>query len=56
MHKFDYCATIKVYQKDDYDSLIQSDKMFCRKVISGASDELVRLIDEHRRQTDNRQV
>lgn len=56
MHKFDYCATIKVYQEDDYDSLIQSDKMFCRKVISGASDELVRLIDEHRRQTDDRQV
>ena len=40
-----------IFTDCDYDTLIASDRMFCRKVISGASDELVRLIDERRRQT-----
>ena len=54
LHYFVYGAQIKVFTAEDYDTLIASDRMFCRKVISGASDELVRLIDEHRRQTEQR--
>ena len=29
----------------DYPRLMESGKMFCRKVISGKSDELVRLLE-----------
>ena len=54
LHYFVYGAQIKVFTAEDYDTLVASDRMFCRKVISGASDELVRLIDEHRRQTEQR--
>ena len=34
--------------QDDYDRLRQSGKMFCRKVVTGKSDALVRMIDRDR--------
>lgn len=38
------------FTADDYDTLVASDRMFCRKVVTGASDELVRRIDEKRKE------
>ena len=46
LHFIDYNPVIKVMDASDYDRLMQSGKMFCRKVVSGTSDELVRLLQE----------
>lgn len=39
---------IKTLDEADYDRIIQSGKMFCRKIVSGKSDNLVRMIDKKR--------
>lgn len=44
----DYATTIKVLDDSDFDRLMASGKLFCRKVVSGASDSLVRRIDRER--------
>ena len=44
----DYNPVIKVLTEADYDSIIASGKMFCRKVASGTSDRLVQMLDAHR--------
>lgn len=49
LHYFHYSGSIKQFTADDYDELIASDRMFCRKVVTGASDGLVALIDEKRK-------
>lgn len=49
MHFIDYEPVIKVMDETDYDRLMASDKMFTRKLTSGKSDELVKLIDNGRR-------
>lgn len=48
LHFIDYATTIHVMDTDDYDRLRQSGKMFCRKVVTGKSDALVRMIDRDR--------
>lgn len=48
LHFIDYKGAIHVLTKDDYKRLRQSGKMFCRKVISGKSDELVNMINHDR--------
>ena len=45
LHFIDYNPVIKVMDETDYPRLTESGKMFCRKVISGKSDELVRLLE-----------
>lgn len=45
---FQYKEQIKVLGKDDFDIIMQSKKMFARKIIVGKSDELIELIDEKR--------
>lgn len=45
LHFIDYNPVIKVMDETDYPRLMESGKMFCRKVISGKSDELVRLLE-----------
>lgn len=35
---------IKTLEEADYDKIMQSGKMFCRKIVSGKSDALVEII------------
>lgn len=44
----DYTNGIKVFTEEDFQMLIDSDKIFCRKTITGPSDRLMDLIDAHR--------
>ncbi len=41
LHKLHYDKAIKIYTENDYDEIIQSDRMFVRKIFSGISDGLV---------------
>ncbi len=50
LHFIDYNPVIKILDESDYTRLIESGKMFCRKVVSGKSDELVALIEAHKKQ------
>lgn len=50
LHFIDYDPVIKVLDETDFPRLRESGKMFCRKVVSGKSDHLVRLIREHQSQ------
>jgi len=44
----DYGKQIKILDESDYDRIIKSDKIFCRKVVTGASDILKKKIDARR--------
>lgn len=48
LHFIDYATTIHVLDENDYGRLRESGKMFGRKVVSGKSDTLVRMIDRDR--------
>lgn len=48
LHYIEYSESIKVYQEEDYNKLISSGKLFCRKVQTGISDNLLDLIDQYR--------
>lgn len=45
---FDYGKEIKILNDSDYNRLINSQKLFCRKVKKGVSDNLVAMIDSVR--------
>lgn len=49
LHYIVYGKSIKVMSLEDWPVLKQSGKMFCRKVVSGASDPLVEKIDAERK-------
>lgn len=44
LHFIDYEPIIKIMDENDYDRLMESGKMFCRKVVSGKSDRLIELL------------
>ena len=44
----DYSPIIKELTEADYDKIISSDKMFCRKVVTGVSDKLVSMLDKRK--------
>jgi hypothetical protein len=44
----DYTNGIKIFTEEDFDMLIKSDKIFCRKTITGKSDRLMDMIDAYR--------
>lgn len=44
----DYDPVIKELTEEDYDKIINSDKMFCRKVVPTKSDKLVGMINSRR--------
>lgn len=44
----DYSPVVKILTEEDYDKVIRSDKMFCRKVVSGTSDRFVLMINGNR--------
>lgn len=45
----DYTNGIKVFTEEDFQTLAGSDKMFCRKTVTGKSDKLMDLIDDYRK-------
>ncbi|WP_418697173.1 beta-1,6-N-acetylglucosaminyltransferase [Bacteroides sp.] len=49
LHYIVYGKSIKTMSPEDWPALKQSGKMFCRKVVSGASDSLVEKIDTERK-------
>lgn len=49
LHYIVYGKSIKIMSLEDWPALKQSGKMFCRKVVSGASDPLVEKIDAERK-------
>lgn len=49
LHYMDYTEGTKVLTEKDFDILIESGKMFCRKTVTGQSDRLMDMIDRHRR-------
>lgn len=51
LHFIDYNPVIQIMTEADIDRVRESGKMFCRKVISGKSDEFVRLISSMRRES-----
>ncbi|HBJ77097.1 MAG TPA: conjugal transfer protein [Porphyromonadaceae bacterium] len=52
LHFIDYSAGILVMQEKDFDRLIESGKMFCRKMRTGISDNLKYRIDKYREEQD----
>jgi len=44
----DYSKLIKILDEEDYERIIKSDKIFCRKIVTGTSDKLKGMIDTHR--------
>jgi len=50
----DYGKQIKILDESDYDRIIKSDKIFCRKVVTGDSDKLKGMIDTYRTKKSNR--
>lgn len=48
LHKLYYDKAIKIYTDKDYDEIIQSGKMFVRKIVSGLSDSLVEKLNLHK--------
>lgn len=49
LHQFDYGKEIKIYTENDYNKIIKSNKVFCRKVKTGISDKLLEMIDVFRK-------
>lgn len=48
LHYLYYKGCVKALTHDDWPVLVESDKMFCRKVVTGVSDQLMHEIDEKR--------
>jgi hypothetical protein len=48
LHHIYYNKTIKIFSEADYQTLIESNKMFFRKAATGISDTLLNKIDRHR--------
>ncbi len=46
LHFIEYDPVIKVMDETDHPRLMESGKMFCRKVVSGKSDALVEMLEE----------
>ena len=49
----EYGKEIKIFTEEDFNTLISSGKMFCRKTVSGTSDALISMIDRHRTQEEH---
>lgn len=48
LHYIHYDGYIRIFTEKNYDELIQSGKMFARKLVTGMSDKLMDMIDRHR--------
>lgn len=47
-HYIEYRGAQKVFDENDFNKLIASRKMFFRKAVSGKSNQLIKMIDNHR--------
>lgn len=47
IHHINYDPIVQVFTIEDYDDLIASDKLFCRKVCTGISDSLLKRLSEN---------
>lgn len=47
LHIFEYGKAIKIYTESDLQTLLQSDKMFARKLCSGYSEKLITLLNQN---------
>lgn len=45
----EYSPVIKILTEDDYDKVLTSGKMFCRKTVTGKSDRFIDMIDKNKR-------
>ena len=52
LHIVDYTNGTKIFTEEDYETLINSGKMFCRKVVTSKSDKLMDMIDEYRKNSN----
>lgn len=52
LHYIEYTNKIATYSEKDFNKLIASDKMFCRKLQTGISDKLMDKIDQYRHDHD----
>ena len=52
LHFIIYSGAIRIMQDFDYSMLIDSGKMFVRKLQSGRSDSLITLLDQHRKEEE----
>lgn len=52
MQLVDYTSSIYVWKEEDYDTVVNSGKMFFRKVATGKSEGLLRLIEEKRNENN----
>ena len=53
LHYIEYADKIAVYSEQDFDKLISSGKMFCRKLQTGVSDKLIEMINNYRNESGN---
>ena len=49
LHFVEYRDKIRVWNENDFDYVMKSNKMFVRKVTSKESGEFVKMIDEYRK-------
>lgn len=49
LHYINYDPIVHILTEDDYPVLMENDKMFCRKLVTGKSDKLSDMIDEQRK-------
>lgn len=54
LHYIEYTDKIATYTEKDFNKLISSGKMFCRKVQTNISDKLIKQIDYHRDKIGNK--
>lgn len=52
LHFVIYDGSIRVYDESDYQMLIDSGKMFVRKLMTGKSERLIELLEQHRREEE----
>ena len=46
LHYIEYTSSIAIYDENDYEKLMNSGKMFVRKLVSGKSEKLIEMINE----------
>lgn len=53
LHYIEYDNKIATYNENDFHKLIESDKMFCRKLQSSISENLIKKIDNYRKHNES---
>lgn len=56
LHFIIYAGAIRIMSEIDYQMLIDSDKMFTRKLMSGKSEQLIQMLETKRNEDENQQI